>query len=63
MTTKHYGLVTAKIDDQDHKIALSFSDRGKQPLDRSHPQRCLSWALAALAELTDQGYVITIPEG
>ena len=62
MLTKNFGLIKATIDKAQKRITLEYSKRGKQPLDKNHPQRCLSWALVALAEFTDQGYVITVPE-
>ena len=58
---KYYGLVTATIDETRKRIKLEYSKRGKQPLDRGHPERCLSWALAALADYQDRGYIFETP--
>ena len=61
-TIKHYGLITAVIDDQARSIDLRWTPRYRDPLDTNHPQRCLGWAITALAEYTDRGYVLAVPE-
>lgn len=62
MITKYFGLVRAEINKDERRISLSFMPRGKGQLDKNHPQRCLSWALAALKPYTDKGFVISAPK-
>ena len=62
METKHFGQVLATILEDEKRIKLSFTPRGKGELDPGHPARCLSWALAALQPYTDLGYVFQGPE-
>jgi hypothetical protein len=62
MLIKHFGAITAIVDDQARSIELRWSPRYRDPLDSKYPQRCLRWAIGSLAEFTDQGYEITPPE-
>lgn len=62
MKVKYFGAVKAEILDDDRRIELSFMRPGKQPLDKGHPLRCLSWALTALSDYQDRGYVFSGPE-
>ena len=58
---RFFGIVVADIDDADRQVDLSFAPRGKDPLDDGHLDRCLSWALASLADLKAKGYVFQLP--
>ena len=62
MLVKYYGQIRATIDKDERRIELLFMPRGKGQLDKNHPQRCLSWALAALQPYTEKGFVISTPE-
>ena len=60
---KYFGLVEAIIDRQAKRIRLQYRKQGPggviQDMEAQGRERCLSWALAALRPLTDDGYHIT----
>lgn len=58
---KHFGMVEANISDEDRQVELRFHAPGKQPLGEQMRQKCLQWALASLADLEKNGYVIQLP--
>ena len=58
---RYFGLIYALIDHKNKRVELTYSPRYKDPLSDGHRQRCLSWALTALSEYQDRGYVFTVP--
>ena len=65
-TIRHFGLITALIDDDDRRVELRYRQPDKQNaahnLGKAHRQRCLVWCLDALADLREAGYIFEVPE-
>ena len=65
-TIRHFGLVTAIIDDRDRRVELIFREPDKrhtaQNLSAAHRERCLVWCLDALDDLREAGYIFETPE-
>jgi len=57
-TVKHFGRVTANINDETKTIHISLAPSKAQPLPASMIHKCLIWCLSSLGDLILQGYVL-----